>query len=308
MSLKRSPFLLAMASILAAGCVKQAGPEPSIEKFSIDAAPEALNPSCSTGGLEGCETTQSLKAGVAAMQDLHDKQMSEMTTALSALSGVLNRKDSTPTARITAEKLSTDSWTDPEGSYPANLEVRIQNIRGLERMGENSVNDMKGALAALDKLATDHKEQWGTTLQSQPKGLVLPESLSEERATTQVTAALDDADYSFQVPSHLAGDHIQRDVAPWVVVASHVISEEGMKYEVVQEHRKQLTGAITVSGSGPFTISELKPNRELHTFGSEVTPSDACQKLRGELRFTRADTPVPLRATFRDLSSNGGAK
>ena len=293
---------------ISTGCTKQVGPAPAAESFKIDAPPVPLNPSCATGGLAGCDTTQALKGAVGVMQGLHDGQMSEMSTALRSLAGVLNRKDSTPTVRITAPKLSPDNWVDPEGTYPADLELRVQSTRGLESMGENSVADMKGALGQLDTLAKAHKEQWDTTLEAQPAGLVLPDEIGEQRKQALVNVKLDDADYSFAVPQHLGAAHIQRSLTPWVGVASHVITEPGMKYEVVHEHRKELTPALSVSGTGPFSIVERRPGREVHKFTSEITPADACQKLRGELRFIRADASVALRATFRHVSTSGGAK
>jgi hypothetical protein len=308
MTIKNSTLAALGVLSLSAGCVKQVGPEPAAESFKIDAPVVALNPSCATGGLAGCDTTQILKTAVGVMQDLHLAQMSEMSLALRSLEGVLNRKDSTPAARISAAKLSTDSWIDPEGTYPANLELRVQTTRGLESMGSNSVNDMKGALGQLVALAKAQKEKWDSTLKAQPAGLVLPDEIGEQRTLTPVNVKLDDSDFVFAVPQHLGEAHIGRSIAPWIAVSSHVITEPGMRYEVVHEHKQELTAALSVSGAGPFNIVERRPGREVHNFTSEITPADACQKLRGELRFIRADAAVPLRASFRHISSTGGAK
>ena len=309
MQLRHATLTLLATGSFATGCLKPVTSTATIEPFAIDGDPSPLNQSCSTDGLAGCETTQGLKNSVATMQALHDTQMTEMGNALRSLSGVLGRQDSTPIARVTALELSTDDWTDPEGSYPALLEVRIQNSRGLDRMGSNSVNDMNGALAALDTLSDTHAEQWKATLEAQPSGLVLPQSITDERAMSKVAGLLDNATYNFEVPSHLAVSHIKRDVAPWVMVASHVITEPGMQHAVVQEHQVQLTPAVAISAApGAYAITEQKPSREIHKMTSMITPADACQSLRGELRYTRADAPVPLRADFRQSASNGGAK
>ncbi len=296
--------------VLPVGCAKQVEPTPTVEilPFTIEKSDPALTPSCSTGDLEGCDANQALQAAMDAMKALHGRQMDEMGSSLSTLSELLNREDTPPTARITARPLSTDGWSDPQATYPAEMELRVQTERGLSRMGEGTEEALKAAIAATKELSKAHAEEWQTTLKDQPKGLALPKGLLAQRTPAEVVVKLDDGNHKLKVPAHLGAIHIRRTVAPWVAVASHVTTSPGNQYDPVHEHRVAFDGALAVSGKGPFLIEEQKPSRSKHSLTSEITPGDACQNLRGEVRFIRADEALRMRAVFRDVAAAGGAK
>jgi hypothetical protein len=249
-----------------------------------------------------------LEASIATMVDLHNAQMAEMENALSSLNGVLNRPDSTPTANIAAEVLNTSSWLDIDKHYPAQLTLRLEYARGLERMGPETPSHMQGALANLERISKLHQEQWSTTLAAQPRGLVLPSRVLEERTPAPVKATIVGHRFAFMVPLHLGKQYIKRDIEPWLAVIAHVTSEPGMQFQMVDEHRIGLPEAVTVLGTGPFSIDEHKPDRAKIERDSQILPSEVCQSLRGEVRFIRQDTPVPLRAAFRASVSAGGVR
>jgi hypothetical protein len=306
--------LLVVIVVLSLGCIK---PQPTDQAqeyissgvpFARDAPPEALGPGCLTDTLNGCDKARMMEQGVADMWKLHRSQMAQMELSLRSLEGVLRRADSIPTARVSAPKLNANGWNDPDGKYPAPLQVRVEYQRGLDRMGANTVRDMEGALAALQDLDKSQKRAWRASIRSVPSGLVLPKELLMERQYSVVNAKLNHASYSFEVPIHLGQKYIKRSVEPWIAVASHVITKPGVRYKAVAEHRKQLNPAILVSGSGPFSIKELPPLRQKFEFSSKVKPSDACKELRGELRFVRSDETLPLRVAFKAKPASGGAR
>jgi hypothetical protein len=291
------------------GCVKPAPPTTEgITPFTVDPAVPPLQASCATDSLAGCETTKSLLQAIATMKALHAKQMAEIETALSSLQGVLSRPDSTPSTNIQTVKLDTDTWTDVDARYPADLIVRMEQQRGLSYMGEKSVDDLNGALHHLKQTSEAHKSEWDSTLRAQPKGIVLPKELLAERASSSVSATLHDNKYNFDVPTHLGKKYIKRDVSPWVALAAHVISEPGMQYEVIYQHVLPLPDALSVTGQGPFTIVEHSPEKTKITKTSQILPSDVCESLRGELRYVRKGSPIPVRAAFRVDPNAGGAK
>ncbi len=290
---------------LLAGCLPSASKSPSRDRvdiprvpFAIDPPLDPLNTSCLTSTLNGCDEARSLEDGIRAMTKLHKIQMGEVDTHLRTLSILLNRTDDIPSLRVTAPQLRTDGWVDPNASYPAPLELRMEAKRGLERMGPDTIEKMDAALTALEQQADTHRSAWNALIDLYPPGLVLPDSVLEERRYKSVNVALRHVRFQFDVPQHLGQRYIKRDVAPWVAVASHVITDAGVRYKAVGEHRKNLPTALTVSGKGPFVISESPETRGKWRYQSKIKPSDACKKLRGELRFVRADKAVPLRASF----------
>jgi hypothetical protein len=308
----RISSLLVVVVVLCAGCIKPQPPAqeniPSGVPFARDAPPQALGPGCLTDTLNGCDKARQMQQGVAGMWKLHRSQMAQMELSLRSLEGVLRRADSIPTARVSAPKLNANSWTDPDGKYPASLQVRVEYQRGLARMGTNTVRDMEGALAALKDLDKSHKRAWRASIKEVASGLILPKELLMERQYASVNAKLNHVNYSFDVPIHLGQKYIKRSVEPWVAVASHVITKPGVRYKAVAEHRKRLNPALFVAGSGPFTIRELPPLRQKFEFSSKVKPIDACKELRGELRFVRADETLPLRVAFKAKPVSGGAR
>jgi len=283
--------------------VRDAGPP-----FRVDRPLKDLNTSCLTGTLNGCEVNSSIEAGIRALTALHEQQMVEAEQALRALSNVLSRADDVPMARVTAPKIDTSMWVDPDAKYPANLELRIQGPRGLERMGPDMISDLDGALSRLETMADSHEAQWRSVAYEYPRGLVLPEKVLIERDYTQVVATLMHGTTMFEVPRHLGVKYIRRDVAPWMVHAAHVVTRSGMKYKALGDHRLKIAKALVVEGRGPFVIQEGKAFRGKKVFQSNITPRESCQQLRGELRFVRADKTMPLRTSFIPKSSEGGSK
>ena len=305
----KAAFFLVSLFGLTQGCMKPKAPETgNLAAFNVDPPTPPLTSSCGTSDLAGCDDARALEQSIATMVALHDAQMAEMASALSSLQGVLSRPDTTPTANIQATPLETKDWVDIEAEYPADLVVRFESQRGLAYMGSNSVNDMNGALANLEKIAKQHQEQWDSTLSEQPRGLVLPKDLLEERIPAKVQANLTESDYTFDVPLHLGKAYIKRSVAPWRALAAHVISEPGMQYEVLEQHTLTIDDAVAVAGNGPFSITERDPYKAKNTVTSTILPTDVCDTLRGELRFVRAGQPVPVRAAFRVATNEGGAK
>jgi hypothetical protein len=211
-------------------------------------------------------------------------------------------------ARVTAPKLDTSMWVDPDAKYPAELELRVQGPRGLVRMGPDMISDLDGALSRLETMADAHEAQWRSVAYEYPKGLVLPEKVLIERDYTQVVATLRHGTTTFEVPRHLGVKFIRRDVAPWVVHAAHVVTRSGMKYKALGDHRLKIAKALVVEGRGPFVIQEGTAFRGKKVFQSNITPRESCQQLRGELRFVRADKTMPLRASFIPKNSEGGSK
>ena len=309
MSIRLNALAVAGLFGLTQGCMKAKSPEIGNQSlFTVDPPTPPLTPSCATPGIAGCDDALALEQSIATMSALHDAQMAEMASALSSLKGVLDRPDSTPTANIQANPLKTKDWLDIEATYPAELVVRFEAQRGLAYMGASSVSDMHGALANLDRIADAHESQWDAALDAQPKGLVLPERISKERTPAPVKAELHDAEYNFEVPLHLGKAAIQREVSPWTALAAHVITEPGMHYEVLQQHALPIVDAVSVSGTGPFSIKERPPYKDKKTVTSQILPKDVCDSLRGELRFVRSGQPIPVRAAFRVATNQGGAK
>ena len=299
---------------LSLGCLPGVSKSPTrdrsripMEPFAIDPEPEPLNTSCLTSPLNGCDESKTLADGIRAMTNLHNLQMKEVDASLRSLSVLLNRADDIPSLRVTAPRLNTRSWVDPDATYPAPLELRMETERGLNRMGADSIDTLVDALIALEQQADTHRSSWNALIDLYPAGLVLPDSVTMERQYTRVHAALQHRSFKFSVPKHLGKKYIKRNVEPWVAVASHVITVPGMRYKAVGEHRQELPPALTVSGKGPFVISETPNARAKWEYNSFVKPSDACKQLRGELRFVRADKAVPLRASFA-RTSNGGSR
>jgi len=276
--------------------------------YSVDPPLEDLNTSCLTGTLGGCEVTANIEEGIKALTRLHGQQMAEMDGALRNLSLVLNRADTVPMARVTAPKLDTTMWVDPDAKYPAELELRIQAPRGLVRMGVKTISDLDGALDVLESMASRHDADWRSVAYEYPRGLVLPEKVNIERDYTQVVVSLRHGKMTFDVPRHLGVKYIHRDVAPWMIHVAHVVTRSGMKYKALGEHRFKVDQALVVAGRGPFVIQEGKAVRGKKVYESKVTPRESCQKLRGELRFVRADKTMPLRAGFIKRSSQGGIR
>ena len=308
-----SVALLALTTLMM-GCLPTATKSPSrdrtnlpMEPFEIDPPLEPLNLSCLTSTLNGCKEARTLEDGIRAMSELHKIQMVEVEASLRSLSSLLNRSEDIPFMRVTAPQLNTNGWVDPDAKYPAPLELRMESERGLSRMGPDTIEKLDSLLTAIEQQADTHRSSWNALIDLYPRGLVLPDSVLKERRYKTVNVALRHARFEFAVPQHLGQRYIKRDVAPWVAVASHVITVPGMRYKAVGEHRKQLPAPITVSGKGPFVISETPDARAKWTYRSEIQPADACKQLRGELRFVRADKAVPLRASFV-RKPNGGAK
>jgi len=304
----QAPWIFAALLTVMTGCMKAASPSGTETPFAVDPPTPPLTPSCATPGIDGCGNARALQQSIATMSTLHEAQMAEMEGALSSLQGVLNRPDSTPTANIQASPLSVQDWLDIESTYPAELVVRFEAQRGLAYMGESSVDDMTGALVNLEQIAKAHAMQWQAALSQQPRGLVLPDKVIKERTLSTVTVQLTKATHKFQVPSILGRAYIKRDVAPWAALAAHVITEPGMHYEVLQQHRLPIADAIAISGTGPFSIKERSPYKQKTKVTSAILPTDVCDSLRGELRFVRSSEPVPVRAAFRVANSEGGSK
>ena len=307
-NIKAAFFLVSLLGVTQ-GCMKPKAPETgTLAAFNVDPPTPPLSPSCGTSNIAGCDNARALEQSIATMAALHDAQMAEMASALSSLQGVLSRPDTTPTANIQATPLKTKDWVDIEAEYPADLVVRFEAQRGLAYMGSNSVDDMNGALANLDRIAKQHEDQWDAALSAQPRGLVLPDEILEERVPTMVQATLTKSDYTFDVPLHLGKAYIKRQVTPWRALAAHVISEPGMQYEVLEQHTLTIDDAIAVVGNGPFSITERDAYKTKTTVTSMILPTDVCDSLRGELRFVRAGQPVPVRAAFRVATNAGGAE
>jgi hypothetical protein len=294
------------------GCLRATtnGParDAGLIPFRVDPPLEDLNTSCLTGSLNGCEVNTNIEEGIRALTRLHGQQMAEMNGALRDLSLILNRTDTVPMARVTAPKLDTSMWVDPDAKYPAPLELRIQAPRGLLRMGVETISDLDGALGRLESMASRHDADWRSVSYEYPRGLVLPEKISIERDYTQVVVSLRHGKMTFDVPRHLGIEYIHRDVAPWMVHVAHVVTRSGMKYKALGEHRFKVDQALVVVGRGPFVIQEGNAIRGKKVFESKVTPRESCQSLRGELRFVRADKTMPLRAGFIKKSPQGGAR
>ena len=302
---------LAFVSFLS-GCMRTASSPQTRDRallpYRVDPPLENLNTSCLTGTLSGCEVTANIEEGIKALTRLHGKQMAEMEGALRNLSLVLNRADAVPMARVTAPKLDTSMWVDPDARYPAELELRVQAPRGLVRMGAMAISDLDAALDQLDSMASKHDADWRSVSYEYPRGLVLPEKVNIERDYTQVVVSLRHGKMNFDVPRHLGVKYIHRDVAPWMIHVAHVVTRAGMKYKALGEHRFKLDQALVVAGRGPFVIQEGNAIREKKVYESKITPRESCQRLRGELRFVRADKTMPLRAGFIKKSSTGASQ
>ena len=174
-------LLFSALLLMASGCMKPSTPPVPQAPFAIDPPIPPLDASCGTANLAGCANARALEQSVATMVALHEAQMAEMRGALSSLQGVLNRPDGTPTANIEASPLPVQDWLDVNAKYPAELVVRFEAQRGLSHMGGSSINDMKGALANVERVSKEHSAQWRSALNQQPRGLVLPNRVLRAR-------------------------------------------------------------------------------------------------------------------------------
>lgn len=303
--------------LLGIGCVK---PVPQtavtqakavkVEKppFVLDAPPERLTAGCETGHLEGCNRHQLLQRGQRDLALLHQNQTIEMIRHLHTLNGILNRSNGPPTARISTRPLDTNSWTDPEGIYPAQMVVRLEYERGLHYLGDTALKDIRSVLATLKTLSRGHGLAWQQAKKKYPRDLSLPEELLAERAKVEVTVVLVDETIAIKLPDVLAREFLRRDVSPWDAVAAHVVKEAGSPYKVVEEHRYELSPVFSISSGSGIQIVELAPRLDRTEFVSSISPIDACKGLRGELRYVRRNQKPALRASITAVSKAGGAR
>jgi hypothetical protein len=231
-----------------------------------------------------------------------------MAHYLRTLNGILNRSNAPPTARISTRPLDTNGWTDPEGTYPAQMVVRLEYERGLHYLGDTALEDMRSVLATLKTLSRGHGLAWQQAKAKFPPGLSLPEELLAERVKMEVSVYLVDETMALELPGVLAREFLRRDVSPWDVVAAHVVKEAGSPYKVVEEHRYELESVFSISSGSSIQITELAPQLDRTEFVSSISPIDACKGLRGELRYVRRNQKPALRASITAVSKAGGAR
>jgi hypothetical protein len=310
-------IFVAILGALAVGCIKPTPPAPVAQApqraqppFQYDPPPVALSPGCKTdrGDTTGCAKNSALLSAQRDLGRLHRTQMAQMAGSLKRVHSLLNRVDSQPVVHIALSPLKTSNWTNPEGRYPAELVLRMENGRGLDYLGSDAVDSMKSAMAALKQMSNTHSAEWRETKSNAPMGLVLPAELLAQRVLASVSVNLVDTTITFSVPKHLAQEYLVREVSPWDVVAAHVIQEAGIRFKVLGKHRHTLVPALTVTGSSSFQIKEMRPARVKATFVSMIRPVDSCKGLRGEVRFVRRDASPALRAAFRPVPKTGGAR
>ena len=311
-------FLNLLGTFLVVGCVKPV-PQTAVKqttaapvekpRFKVDAPLQRLTKGCETGHLQGCSRHQLLQRGQKELALLHQSQAKEMVPHLRIINGILNRVNAPPIARISTRPLDTNSWTDPSGTYPAQMVVRLQYDRGLNYLGSTALTDMKSVLAELDTVSRRQESEWRDVRSKFPRDLSLPREILEQRATVEVVVNLVDETVRLRLPGLLAQPFLKRNVSPWDVVAAHVVKEAGSPYKVVEEHRYRLASVFSIDASpSQIHITELAPQLDRAEFVSSIKPIDACKGLRGEVRYVRRDQKPALRASITAVSKAGGAR
>ena len=290
--------------LLAAGCKKPAPPErpandlDSVERYSLDNL-ESLRRHCLTNNIEGCDVVRNLAATEAALRALHRAEVEEEQQILEALLALLKAEDEPPVVRITSVPLNTDALPRASASLSGSIELRSEVPRGFDSMGPETAASFKSLVSRLYKTVKTHQEKFDQRLEEAPRAFELPPDLAEARKGREIILEFQDGTGRVTVPAAtLRGLSFDRP-APWVAMVSHVMTDDGLPYRAVDNHRLRFPAPVTVSFSpAGLKIVERKESAGKTAVESDIPASAICNTLRGELRFVRADQTPRLQASF----------
>ena len=176
-------------------------------------------------------------------------------------------------------------------------------------MGEGTREAVNAKLASLKKLFKSHKEAFGALKAVAPKSFNLPADLAKARSPSTIKVSVVEGQAKIKLFSAAFEDQVFDRPEPWVIVVSFVVTAEELPHLAIGEHSLAVPPPVVVdlSESG-VTITERKPKSGKSVVSSELPVGAVCESLRGEVRYTRADEPLRLQASFVPVARTEGGK